>query len=72
MEEQIEDLDEMLLLFNEGLSHVKYDTPIQGMRALYRARPPPKKRSFPHFPPPKLFHSLTLRMVSPTSPSYDD
>lgn len=48
MEEQIEDLHEMLLLFNEGLSHVKCDTPIQGMRALYRARPPPKKRSFPH------------------------
>lgn len=48
MKEQIEDLYEILLLFNEGLSHVKNDTPIQGMRALYRACPPPKKRSFSH------------------------
>lgn len=38
----------MLLLLNEGLSHVKNDIPIEGMRPLYKACPPPKKQSFSH------------------------
>lgn len=43
MDEQIEDLYEMLLLIKEGLFHVKNDTPIQRMRPLYKACPPPNK-----------------------------
>lgn len=48
MDVQTEDLHEMMLLLNEGLSHVKNDTPIEGMRPLYRTCPPPKEPSFSH------------------------
>lgn len=48
VDEQIEDLYEMLLLFKEGLFHVKNDTPKQGMRPLYRAWPPHNKQAFCH------------------------
>lgn len=59
---------QMLLLFNEGLSLVKNDIPIQAMKPPCKACPLPKKVFLPS---KKLFHSLTLSMVSSTPPSYD-
>lgn len=47
MDELTEDLYVMLLLFNEGLFHVKNDSLIQGMRPLYKACSLLKKQPFP-------------------------
>lgn len=47
-DEQTENVYEMMLLFNEGLSHVKNNTSMQGMRPLYKVCSPPKERSFSH------------------------
>lgn len=46
MDELTEAFYGMLLLFNEGLFHVKDDTLIQGMRPLYKAGSLPKQQPF--------------------------